>query len=660
MAYWNIGIDESGSFNYANKLDKSYVCAAFSQESPDELESVFAQLYKTEKSRTHKDRRELLSFFHATEFKVKQKERVFNALKEHISKVIVSKGRPVVLGNPHHWWVTAVMTVLRSVLECDLIKDGDVVDIAVATRAVLHTYSEGIFAVDGHEYKEWRNYSEYFEKQLKKWIATVNKKNIKLTLVCDSAKNNVFVVLADQAGGMINLNSKEFLESSKIESIQCSDAGAPSSDRCTEMLKYNEILLASQLWLQAFLTNQNIPINLFRDIMDKAFSLKNDYVNIWKIILDSCEYALDNRGDSSQLIDCVFKLASELQNEYKRIESLSLAQKNELGIDVHLLIGIWRVFEKISSHHGDTKCVVLDIVDRYWVENIQEIGSTLDRWKFYLQTKLIGAQIPFNGYDFASVSNRLEPLLDCQEKFCELPFPFQNTTVDDDYAALLGTFGQAAAFQDDLDEAITCFKEDYACSSDGWKSMPASFLVTVYHRKSDFEQACEWFEKQTGGISFDEFGKTISPKSDLWQMVNYFKILVMAQVQEKTVEPHIPDLESWNFQNCYPWPLVLKWAAFSLMLSGQGERGVELLCNAHNLLQKGGFTIKTLSLPILQMLYSVTEDEKYETEYEMLLRLLMSKCETFKAYVEAHSESFKIDKDKDCWDAAMILPFNYA
>jgi hypothetical protein len=368
-------------------------------------------------------------------------------------------------------------------------------------------------------------------------------------------------------------------------------------------------------------------------------------------VLDTCEYALDNRGEDSQLIDRVFKLEPELQNEYARVEGLK---------DVHLLMDVWRVLEKVSSHRGDTNCKVLDYVDSFWKKGGQEIGSTLDRWKSYLQTKLIGAQIPFNGYDFASVSDRMEPLLDCHEKLCGLPFPFENATVDDELAALLGTCGQAAAFQENLDDAISCFEDDYANSSEGWKSMPASFMVTVLHRKQDFESACAWFEKQTGGDSFESFGKTLSSSSDKWLMINYFKILVLAQMQERNVEPIIPDLESWNIQNSYPWPLVLKWAAFALMLSGQGERGVELLDTAHKLLQKGGFTIKTLSLPILQMLYCVTEDEQYEAAYKELLEKLTASCKMFKAYVENHSESFALDKDKGLWNAAMILPFNYA
>lgn len=661
MAYWNIGIDESGRFNYKSSQDRSFVCAAITQMSADELKDFYAQLYKSQKKHAHKDKRDLLSFFHATEFNAKQKEQIFESQKECISKVIVSSGRPLVLGNPQHWWVVALMTVLRSVLESDLIKDGDVVDIAVATRSVASTYSEHIFASkDGLEYKEWGNYKDDFEKQLKKWVKSINGKKLKLTLVCETAKENVFVVLADQTAGMINLDREKFLGNAKIDTVRCADFNIASNDQFTMFLENDELLLAVQVWLRAFFSKEKIPFKLFHSIFDKAFAAKNDYANIWRAALDTCEYALDNRGEYPQLIDRVFKLEPELQNEYARIQKLNSAQKSEHGIDIHLLMDIWRVLAKVASHRGDTSCDVLDIVDRFWENGNQEIGSTLDRWKFYLQTKLIGAQIPFNGYDFSSVISRMEPLLDCHEKLCNLPFPFERMSVDDELAALLGTYGQAEAFQGKLDEAISIFKEDFAYSSIDWKPLPTSFMVTILHRKQDFEQACVWFEKQTGGVSFEDFGKNLSSTSDLWQMVNYFKLLVLAQMQERPVECNIPELESWNNQNTYPWPLVLKWAALSLMLSGNVDRGLVLLEEAKKLLMKGGFAIKTLALPILQMLYCVTEDEQYETEYRGLLQQLTDICETFKTYVESQGDAFKLDKDKNLWDAAMILPFNYA
>ena len=108
------------------------------------------------------------------------------------------------------------------------------------------------------------------------------------------------------------------------------------------------------------------------------------------------------------------------------------------------------------------------------------------------------------------------------------------------------------------------------------------------------------------------------------------------------------------------WPLVLKWAALSLFQREHVDRGVVLLEEAKKLLKKGGFAIKTLSLPILQMLYCVTEDEGYKKEYKGLLQQLTDTCETFKIYVESHGDAFKLNKDKDLWEAAMILPFNYA
>ena len=668
MAYWNVGIDESGVFTYYNTKGKhSFVCAAITQESPDELKEKFANLFYMMKGREHRNDWELLSYFHAMERSNDDNNTIFSNLKNSVYKAVVSKGRPLVLCNPQHWWLSGVMSVLRQIVMLDEIKTGDTLDIFLATRSmnVVGLFVNNYENNSQEEGASWKRYHEILQGDLLRWIKAVDKKVLNIYLHCVPANESGSVTLADQTVGMVWKNCTGYL-GNKVCYTECADfyemynVESSASDRplgntnenaCKRFMEESNYLTALQFWLRAFFAKENIPFKLFSDIMKGAYADVHTYVEAWKIVLDTCEYALDNRGEDSQLIDRVFKLEPELQNEYARVEGLK---------DVHLLMDIWRVLEKVSSHRGDTNCKVLDYVDSFWKKGGQEIGSTLDRWKSYLQTKLIGAQIPFNGYDFASVSDRMEPLLDCHEKLCGLPFPFENATVDDELAALLGTCGQAAAFQENLDDAISCFEDDYANSSEGWKSMPASFMVTVLHRKQDFESACAWFEKQTGGDSFESFGKTLSSSSDKWLMINYFKILVLAQMQERNVEPIIPDLESWNIQNSYPWPLVLKWAAFALMLSGQGERGVELLDTAHKLLQKGGFTIKTLSLPILQMLYCVTEDEQYEAAYKELLENLTASCKMFKAYVENHSESFALDKDKGLWNAAMILPFNYA
>lgn len=664
MAYWNIGIDESGSFTYYNaKGKRSFVCAAVTEKNASDLNREFEYFYYTMNKGNPRNTSELLSFFHAMERSESEKETIFKGMKKLISKIVLSKGRPLVLGNPQHWWVSAVMSVLRQILMLDEIKPGDVLDIYVATRSVK------VVGIDGEI--SHKSYHEQLQKDLQYWIASINEKKVDINLVCIPAFNSSVVTLADQAVGMLWKYGPAFWHT-KLQYAECGDfyemfnmdrpdnPKGPNPGICSQLIESGDYLSSLQYWLRAFFAKESIPFEQFSDIMNGAFADGHTYTEVWRVVLDTCEYALDNRGEDPQLIDRVFKLEPKLQNEYARIQKLNSAQKSEHGIDIHLLMDIWRVLAKVASHRGDTSCDVLDVVDRFWENGNQEIGSTLDRWKFYLQTKLIGAQIPFNGYDFSSVISRMEPLLDCHEKLYNLPLPFERMSVDDELAALLGTYGQAEAFQGKLDEAISIFKEDFAYSSIDWKPMPASFLVTVHHRKSDFEQACAWFEKQTDGVTFEDFGKNLSSTSDLWQMVNYFKLLVLAQLQERPVECNIPELESWNNQNTYPWPLVLKWAALSLMLSGNVDRGLVLLEEAKKLLKKGGFAIKTLALPILQMLYCVTEDEGYEKEYRGLLQQLTDTCEAFKTYVESQGDAFKLDKDKNLWDAAMILPFNYA
>lgn len=674
MAYWNIGIDESGSFTYYHgNASTSFVCASITQETPDKLKEKFNDIYYSLTERSFRNECDLLGFFHAMQRDEKENKWILGGIKDLVYKAVVSQGRPLVLGNPQHWWVSAVMSVLRHVLALDEIKQGDQLDIYVATRNSL---------VIGTSDADWKTYHMVLQEDLRHWIKKLDKKGLNIRLYCMPADRSSSVTFADQTVAMVRRDRLGYL-GEKLQYVRCDDlyevidkkpqdvvqkgeeADVAQKESAEvnvygDLLKSENYLSAVQYLLRAYLAKENVPFKMFHEIFSKAFIAGHPYVDVWKSVLDTCEYALDSRGSSPELTDRVFKIAEELQKESGRIGLLSLAQRTELGIDIHLLMDIWRVLSKVSSHRGDTSCDVLDIVDRFWENGNQEIGSTLDRWKLYLQTKLIGAQIPFNGYDFACVANRMEPLLDCHEKFCELPFPFAKTTIDDELAALLGTCGQAAAFQGDLDEAVNCFEEDYACSSVEWKPMPASFMVTVLHRMCDFERACEWFEKQTDGISFNDFGKSLSATSDLWQMVNYFKLLVLGQLLEQSVLRDVPDLESWNIQNTYPWPLVLKWAALSLFQREHVDRGVVLLEEAKKLLKKGGFAIKTLSLPILQMLYCVTEDEGYKKEYKGLLQQLTDTCETFKIYVESHGDAFKLNKDKDLWEAAMILPFNYA
>ena len=391
MAYWNVGIDESGVFTYYNTKGKhSFVCAAITQESPDELKEKFANLFYMMKGREHRNDWELLSYFHAMERSNDDNNTIFSNLKNSVYKAVVSKGRPLVLCNPQHWWLSGVMSVLRQIVMLDEIKTGDTLDIFLATRSmnVVGLFVNNYENNSQEEGASWKRYHEILQGDLLRWIKAVDKKVLNIYLHCVPANESGSVTLADQAVGMVWKNCTGYL-GNKVCYTECADfyemynVESSASDRplgntnenaCKRFMEESNYLTALQFWLRAFFAKENIPFKLFSDIMKGAYADVHTYVEAWKIVLDTCEYALDNRGEDSQLIDRVFKLEPELQNEYARVEGLK---------DVHLLMDVWRVLEKVSSHRGDTNCKVLDYVDSFWKKGGQEIGSTLDRWKSY-------------------------------------------------------------------------------------------------------------------------------------------------------------------------------------------------------------------------------------------------------------------------------------
>lgn len=660
---WNVGIDETGSFWYYDFRGKrSSVCAAISKFPHDELLAKFSEIFAQRSGQGSGDNQEILSYFHVRDRSDEENRAIFGNLSGLVQGVVASKGRPIVLGNPQHWWLSCVMTVIRSVMESPEVKLGDTLNI--------HLGSRFIEVVGVPKEVDWLSYHKNLEQDLTRWVKKINTKNLDVKLICMRAVSSALVTLADQAIGMMWMDCNAYL-AGKVRRVDCGDYGlsevgngyaepATLGEKCQDILEAGDVAGALRFWLRAFFARENIPNDLFAKVMSQAQD-SEEYVDVLRQALDSCEYALDNRGTHPELVDRAIKLAPQIDAQLLWIESLDAAERARYGMDILLMMDVWRVLAKVSTHMGSAKCCVLESVDRYWEGGGAEIATTMDRWKHYLQAKLIGAQIPFNGYDFKSVSARMAPLLEIQESLNALPFPCaSDPLVDDDYAALLGTMGQAAAFMGCLDLALEYFTRDYAVASPSWKPMPASFAIAVLHRKRDFEGACVWFERQTGGVSLESFGGTISESSDLWQCVSYYKLAALALELGKPVEVAIPAIEDWAKPNAYPWSLVLKWAAYCLVLRDDSARASVLLKTAAGKLGKGGFAVRTLSLSVLQMLYAMNPGDELAKAYDVLLRSLLEAGPQFRGYVESRQEQFRLSAGKRLWDAAMLLPFNYS
>jgi tetratricopeptide (TPR) repeat protein len=307
--------------------------------------------------------------------------------------------------------------------------------------------------------------------------------------------------------------------------------------------------------------------------------------------------------------------------------------------------------------------VKLDEFDRMEqaIVSSNDFDSPCDRWNSYLQLQLFKAQSFFNGYNFNA--DFMNSLLETQKSAARLlneRIGVDEECVDDNYAAILGTLGQAAAFRGEYDKALEYFFKDYECTSEGWKSQVASYIFVVYHRQENWDKACEWFEKQAG-MNFEQFGETFDATSDMWSVLNYLRLYALGLRLGKQV-PQYPDPKRMRFKGDYPYGLVQKWSGvcLSLMKDPRADAVLENASVSLNLSNR--YTINSLALPVLKIRYKLADYEKIDERASKYKKLLEKGCESeyFAAYI-AEKKIFDLDDGNfDIWETAMMLPFNYA
>jgi len=107
--------------------------------------------------------------------------------------------------------------------------------------------------------------------------------------------------------------------------------------------------------------------------------------------------------------------------------------------------------------------------------------------------------------------------------------------------------------------------------------------------------------------------------------------------------------------NGYPRLLILKWQAFEENSGKNLQKAAELL------LKETGFTLRTLALPVIQMLYFFEPKNDLCKDYGKILEGLKNECESFKRYVNDERSSLNaLENGLDLWSRAMLLPGYYA
>ena len=661
MAQWYIGIDEHGNFNPTEKDNDSFVCAVVTQSNTEEVYSALKFVYRNALGQDFSEKKDLLEAFHG----IKQKENVRDLLLHEIwkdypdliKKIYVTEGRPYVVSNAQQWWLMGVQTLLLEILNSEMIADDDSVNIFVGTRTLetIGFYAPMIVqnAREARDNGEERRklhgqYHAFLEHEIQKWLRSKCHKNV--VVCCEPAYVSTIVSLADQAVNMARPSFKEELPLGILESVLC--LSFLPDDQLPTLLQTGDVLGATNAFLEGYFVKQQESL---LDAANSIFEAVNKKSNvglrnvIWGLFVDACGTALAQRGSDGSVV--------------KRVSDLNDVLEKEIeirGIPSQLQSKYFYMLSALYAHSGVVKLDEFDRMERAIVAS-NDFGSPCDRWNSYLELQLFKAQTFFNGYNFNV--DFLKPIFDTQTTAAKLMnerMGVDEKCVDDNYAAILGTLGQAAAFRGEYDEALKYFFADYDCTSERWKSQVASYIFVVYHRQENWEKACEWFEKQAG-MNFEQFGETFDTSSDMWVVLNYLRLYALGLRLNKTL-PKYPDPKRIKFKGNYPYGLVQKWFGVCLYLKRDSRAELALKMSYEKLKSGDNYTIKSLALPVLKMRYKLAGYDKIskrETQYKSLLE----KCcesEYFVTYM-ADKKIFELNDGKfDIWETAMMLPFNYA
>jgi len=659
MAQWYIGIDEHGNFNPAEPENDSFVCAVVTQSSTEDVYSALKTVYRNALGQDFLEKEDIYEAFHG----YKQKENIRNLLLHEIwkdypnlvKKIYMTESRPYVVSNAQQWWLMGVQSLLLHILNSGIFAQDDCVNITIATRSLefvgFYTPAtvQNAKKTNKQEYLDLhRKYHDFLEREIKEWLKTISP--IKVSVNCHAASVSALATLADQAVNMANSSFKDELPSGVLEGVLC--LSFLPDDQLPTLLQTGDILGATNVFLEGYFVKQQDSL---LDVVNRIFESVNKKSNvglrnvIWGLFVDACGKALARRGSDGSAV--------------KRVSDLNDVLEKEIeirGIPSQLQSKYFYMLSALYAHSGVVKLDEFDRMERAIVAS-SDFGSPCDRWNSYLELQLFKAQTFFNGYNFNV--DFLKPILDTQTiaaKLLNERMGVDEKHVDDNYAAILGTLGQAAAFRGEYDEALKYFFADYDCTSERWKCQVASYIFVVYHRQENWEKACEWFEKQAG-MNFEQFGETFDTSSDMWVVLNYLRLYALGLKLNKTL-PKYPDPKRIKFKGNYPYGLVQKWFGVCLYLKKDSRAELALKMSYEKLKSGDSYTIKSLALPVMKMRYKLASYDKIskrETQYKSLLE----KCcesEHFVAYM-GDKKIFGLDDDKfDIWETAMMLPFNYA
>ena len=669
MSKWYVGIDETGNFSTVGSeksYKNSFAAAVVTRCDHKKLSDLYRQAYRDLKFGDPGNNRKISRLLERFHYYPKphgpdipgctdeQKQYLLKHFRPHMHAVIRSIGRPVLLANQQDWWLRAVCAVIRGFLRLEMVQNGDEVRFEIDRRArkVLGLQESR----DGEGQESAKKYHQLLKKQLEgQFKERTQSMGIHFTLDFHSDDQSSLVNLADLACGFVK---DEMLEGKRIHSVPCSSL--VEAGDVADLLKINANAAMEAVLNKVaegdFSQAVHVPA-----IFSELSKDKLAYSNVWNEIHYLYSEYLETRGQIPHILAHLDRLRKELKNEleqprYKEI----ISEKQQIDFLLDCLIGL-------DTHLGATE-------DRYGARCLnllqkQNTERLSDHWESYLRLFIRRAQFDFNAYRFEKVLRYLEPLRTTQNRLHELlsaamKLPDGDSKLPDrSLAEIHGTLGQAYAFLGRWDDATLDLEEDFTLADAGSSSRPASYLFCVYLHQKNQEQCRSWFEKQVDAKPSEFLEGWLSTKrGSPWALLSYLRLRGLELELGGTDVPALDPAKLQDYEKAdYPWPLILKWAAFGLFSEGKKDEAKALLQQALKRLEGSSkFTRRTLALSHYQMLGLLRTDSKLRSDYKALLEELMEAEPGFAKYVESHNLGKNWHDGRTLWERAMCLPGYYA
>jgi hypothetical protein len=585
--------------------------------------------------------------FHFSHLNDSQKGICRELLLPLVDKIFISKGKPIVYANNQNWWLVAVTVVIAEFLNTEQFEFGDEAEIWIDNR---NSKTFGLVSDINSPEISFEDYHNIIKKQIEGYLKTiVNALSIKLNIIFLSDTTSFFINLADVVCGLVRTEESII----KKPVIKCSCSKFMSGDDPVSFIGNNPMTALSLIFQEIYNDKLN-NISLVKQIIARMRKDLDNYHLVWVMFYDLLKTKIGEREIQSSLVR-IKPFVEIFIDEYNR---------NRERVSGSIYLELMTLFVEYYSHIGATetpytKELFLRVIQQ---SDVQSETRLLRKWEKYVSFSLRNVQIMFNAYNFDNAVSEFENLWEEQETIIRNLTPFFQNKNDEPTTAIIGTLAQSYAYSGEYDKAIDYLEmsKEYAIKT---LAKTDSYLFTIYHRKKEIAKCREYFQKQTGNTP-EGYAKQ-GDYTNVWNLLSYCKLRALELYVNKTT--NLSKINLKNFENSeYPFPLIQKWDGIALWLENSISNSFlveKYFTDAISNLQKegNGFSIKALSLPIIQCYALINKDNMFHKKYNTFLDELKRQSKTFEQFVNEKAVMLNnINNDNDMWNRALSLPFIYA